>query len=527
MNPASPLQAPPWYRSLIAVFLVSVVFPPAGLVLLWMRPRTGVARKLLGSVAIVALGISYLFRLGLHWELDGSGIRPVFSFYKPQAHYAALERSREQQRVVAASAPAQEEPAPAPSAAPTASEPPPKAPAKVAASTPSQPLPAPYWTGFRGPRRDGRYDETPVLTKWLLNGPPLLWRQPVGGGYGSFAIVGGLAFTIEQRRSKEAVAAYDLDTGREVWTDSWEGRFYEPLGGEGPRTTPTWDDGRLYVLGAAGEFRCLEAKTGKRLWAKNILEENSAPNLQWAMAASPLIVEEKVIVLPGGSAGKSVVAYNKLTGETIWKSLDDKQSYTSPMLVTLAGKRQLIIVSARRAMGLDPENGSLLWEYPWTTEYDINAAQPIVIGENRFFLSASYGHGAAVVEVSKTDAGFAVRTVWANTRMKNKFTSSVLHEGYIYGLDEAILACVDAETGALKWKGGRYGYGQLVLASGQIIVLTETGDLVLVKATPERHEELARFSALHGKTWNHPALAAGRLLVRNTTEMACFRIGAE
>jgi outer membrane protein assembly factor BamB len=255
------------------------------------------------------------------------------------------------------------------------------------------------------------------------------------------------------------------------------------------------------------------------------VKENQAENLQWGMAASPLIVDEKVIVLPGGPAAASVVAYHKVTGQLIWGSQNDRQAYTAPMLVTLAGKRQLLVVSAKRAMGLTVEDGALLWEFPWTTEYDVNAAQPLVVGPNRFFISAGYGHGAALVEITAAGAGFTAKPVWQNTRMKNKFSSSVLHEGHIYGLDEAILACIDAETGELKWKGGRYGYGQLLLASGHLVVTTESGDVVLVKATPERHVEVARFSAIDGKTWNVPALAGGRLLVRNTTEMACFRIG--
>jgi outer membrane protein assembly factor BamB len=319
------------------------------------------------------------------------------------------------------------------------------------------------------------------------------------------------------------VAAYDLANGREVWSHAWDAFFQESMGGDGPRATPTWNDGRLYALGAEGELRCLEAETGRRIWSKNILRENGVENLQWGMSASPLVVEDKVIVLPGGSGGKSVVAYNKSTGAPLWQALDDKQAYTSPMLVTLAGEEQILIVTARRAAGLTL-SGKLLWEYAWTTSYDINAAQPVVTGPDRFILSAGYDHGAALVRVTRTGNTFNASRVWENNRMKNKFTSSVLHEGHIYGLDEAILACVDAETGELKWKGGRYGYGQIVLASGHIIVAAENGDVAMVQATPERHEELVRFSAIEGKTWNHPAISGGILLVRNSTEMAAFRI---
>ena len=230
----------------------------------------------------------------------------------------------------------------------------------------------------------------------------------------------------------------------------------------------------------------------------------------------------KVIVLPGGAPGKSVVAYDKFSGIPTWKVLDDQQAYTSPMLVTLAGKRQLLIVSARRVMGLAVEDGTLLWDYPWVTEYGINSAQPIILGENRFFISAGYGHGSAVVEVISNGENFSARTVWENTKMKNKFTSSVLRNGYLYGLDEAILACIEADTGELKWKGGRYGYGQVLLADDHLIVLSESGELALVKASPDGYQELARFQAIEGKTWNHPAIAGGRLLVRNASQMACF-----
>ena len=192
------------------------------------------------------------------------------------------------------------------------------------------------------------------------------------------------------------------------------------------------------------------------------------------------------------------------------------------MVVTLVGTRMVVVVSATRAMGLALADGALIWDYPWVTDYGINASQPIVIGDNRLFLSAGNDHGAAVVELSRDNERWQARTVWQNTRMKNQFTSSVLRDGYVYGLDQAILACVDVATGDLKWKGGRYGFGQLLLADGYLVVLTERGELALVRATPESHQEVALVPAIDGKTWNHPALVDGRLLVRNAREMAAF-----
>jgi len=387
--------------------------------------------------------------------------------------------------------------------------------------------PGSTWPDFRGADRDGRYTATPIRTNWPREGLPRLWKQPVGGGYASFVVAGGRAFTIEQRRNQEVVAAYDLQTGRELWTNAWTANFQESMGGDGPRATPTYHDGRIYALGAEGELRVLDAAKGTLVWRRNILSENNASNLSWGMSASPLIVDDKVIVLPGGTRGNSVVAYDKLSGAPIWKALSDEAAYTSPMLATIGGVRQILVVSATRAVGLAVEDGALLWEYPWSTFSGINVAQPIPFthnGRDRIFLSAGYGHGAAVFELVPGGNRFQTKTIWENQRMKNKFTSSVLHNGHIYGLDESILASINAETGEQNWKGGRYGYGQIMLAGDHLIVLTEEGDVVLVAATPARHEELARFTAIEGKTWNHPVIADGKLLVRNLQEMAAFDI---
>jgi outer membrane protein assembly factor BamB len=421
---------------------------------------------------------------------------------------------------------------------PLVSEPPPELPSAAAlpveAVTPTEATetttataPAsPDWSDFRGPARDGHYVTRPIRTNWPGGELTPLWKQPIGGGYASFATARinnqALAFTIEQRGPEEVVAAYDIATGRQLWATPWLARFYESTGGAGPRATPTYFDGHLYALGATGELRALDAATGRTRWRANILDDAKAVNLRSGMAASPLIVDDTVVVLPGGPNGQSVVAYDRRTGSRAWSALDDRQAYASPMLVTLGGVRQILVVSATRAMGVTPEDGRVIWDYAWVNPSDVNAAQPIVIGQNRVFLSSSYDKGAVVIEIAMQGSIATVREVWKNNRMKNRFSSSVLHDGYIYGLDESILACLDAETGAVMWKGGRYGYGQIALASGHIIVLTEDGDLALVRATPERHVELAQFPVLDGKTWNHPAFSDGRLLLRNESQMTAF-----
>lgn len=498
-------ESVPWYKSTTIAIIAAIVLPPVGLVLIWLNSAP-VKRKIIATLAVVLIAIGYLYAYDYWSRMRGN-----------EEQYDRVEAHRQEQAA---------NPLPATAAATASPVAQPSASASPAAggATPAAPS-RNYWTNFRGPRRDGKYDQN-VSTSWPANGLPVLWKQPVGIGYASFAIADGKAYTIEQRRRQEVVAAYDLATGRELWTQGWNAEYTDSTG-DGPRSTPTWDQGRVYALGATGELKCLDANTGAVIWAKNILSENQASNLQWAQAASPLIVDDKVIVLPGGGGGKSVVAYNKMNGAPVWKALDDRQAYVSPMLVELGGRRQIVVVSSLRVVGLTPENGSLLWSYPWDTDMGINVSQPVVVDRNRFFISSGYGKGAALVELKANGNTFTPATIWENTNMKNKFNSSVLHNGYVYGLDEGILVCLDVNSGERKWKEGRFGYGQVILASGHLIVTHgDTGEVALIKASPDKYTEVARFAALQGRTWNYPAIADGRLLVRNATEMAAYDISA-
>jgi outer membrane protein assembly factor BamB len=461
---------------------------------------------LLGGLAVIG-GI--LYAAGLRIVQSGGGIQ--FAFTKSLKRQAAeIEKHREAQRAQTpppAVAPAQPDPqTAASSASPTAEKPPPAV--RMASA---------HWTSFRGPERNGHYHQQPVRTDWGSGLTPL-WKQPVGGGYASFVIADGRAFTMEQRGVREVAAAYDVVTGRELWTSAWTALFQE--NGDGPRATPAWHDGRLYVLGGTGELRALDSATGGTLWRTHILADAGAGNLEFGMSASPLVIDNTVVVLAGGTNGQSVVAYERQSGKRLWGALDDSASYSSPMLVTLAGVRQILTFTTERLVGLSPENGKLLWELPWK---EVNqASQPVVAGPDRVFISGS-GRDATMLQLAAGAGGqLTVREIWRSNRMNNHFTSSVLHDGFIYGLDESILTCLDASTGELKWKGGRYGYGQVILASGHLIVLTEQGELALVRADPKAHQEITRFAAIEGKTYNHPAMSDGILLVRNNEEMAAF-----
>ncbi len=263
--------------------------------------------------------------------------------------------------------------------------------------------------------------------------------------------------------------------------------------------------------------------TGRLIWQRNILEDSGGENLRWGMAGSPLLLDDLVIVTPGGKGNWLLAAYDRDTGRLRWHNGDDQPGYSSPLVATLAGQRQIVLFSATRVGGYAVEDGRPLWSYPWHTQEGINVHQPIIFPGDRVFISSNYGVGCAMLNVTRDEEGaYQVEQLWRNRWLKAKFASSVVHNGYLYGLDGPIMTCLEVATGKRMWKGGRYGFGQLILVGDSVIVLSERGELVQVAATPEEHRELARFQAIEGKTWNHPAYADGKLYVRNEREMACY-----
>lgn len=378
------------------------------------------------------------------------------------------------------------------------------------------------WPAYRGSQQDGVSTES-ILAEWPEGRPAELWRIEVGGGYAGLAVASARVLTLEQHGKQEVLAAYDASTGRQLWRSAWPGEYKSFLGGKGPRSTPAVQGGRVFASGTLGEFRAVDEATGRLLWRRDFRGDRGEV-VRWGNAWSPVAADGLVFVQPN-ARGMSAAALKQESGEVVWKALDDEQAYTTPMLVDLAGKKQLLAVTAVRAVGLEPRTGKLLWSYPWKTDHGVNAAQPVMLGTRRILLSAGYGHGAALIEVDCSETACAANLVWENKNLKSKFNSPVVWKDHFYGLDEGILTCIDASSGSRKWKGGRYGYGQLILAGGRLIVTTEAGEVVLVDASPEGLRELARFRALNGKTWNMPALAGGVLYLRNEKELAAFRVG--
>lgn len=383
---------------------------------------------------------------------------------------------------------------------------------------------------YRGRGRDGVVAGPALALNWKTNPPRVVWRRPIGGGYAQVVIAGPLAVTIEQRRAREAVVAYDVATGAEVWVYDYPAAFSEAMGGDGPRATPTIADGQVYSLGAAGNLACLNAADGKPLWSHNILVQ-SGENLQWGMSGSPLVYEDVVVVNPGvnkgGSAGNALVAYDRKSGAIRWHAGDHYAGYSSPQLATLAGQPVLLLFDGDGFAIHDPKTGHELGRYPWATHERINVAQPLVLPEDRILISSGYGRGSSLLKVAPGATSWTFTERWKkvpNPNLRCRFTSPVAYQGFVYGLDEGILVCLDLTTGERRWKGGRYGNGQILLLGDRIIVQQELGGLALVRATPTAFEELGQFPILTGKTWNCPALAHGKLFVRNQRELACLEL---
>lgn len=392
------------------------------------------------------------------------------------------------------------------------------------------------WGQYRGPFRDGVVREVKAEINWSKT-PREVWRHPVGTGWSSFSVAQltpstddstgqpqsrTLLLTQEQRAGNECVVAYDAETGDQIWVHEDPVRFEEPLGGPGPRATPTIDGQRVYSLGATGLLNCLDALTGHKVWATNILKDAKAKNLDWAMAGSPLVTGDAVIVNPGGANGRGVIAYDRLTGDVIWAQGNEPAGYTAPVLATLLGTEQVIVFGGTGPVGHDLETGKELWRFKWENGPKVNAAIPVIVDDSSILISCGYGIGSALLRFSQDGGEWKVASEWESRRLKLKFNAPVRKGDYVYGLDEGILTCVELKTGKPAWKRGRYGYGQLLLCEDVLILQAENSDVVFVDATPDEHTELHRFPTLEGKSWNHPVLWHGRLFVRNGKEAACF-----
>lgn len=399
------------------------------------------------------------------------------------------------------------------------------------------------WPQYRGPHLNGTTEEEINLSAWPKEGPKVRWRVPAPLGFSSFSVVGGKAFTLVGREDsdglmREVCVALDADTGKELWAfpmciSNYDGGgdsgTSDNDGGDGPRSTPTVDGNRVYVYDSQLGLYCLDADSGKVVWQKNIVEDFNGRNIRWQSAASPLL-EGNLICVPGGGPGESFIAFDKVTGEPVWKSGDEKMTHAMPVPATILGVRQIVFFAQSGLVSVDAKTGKELWKRPFPYKTS-TAASPILTGDLAY-CSAGYGIGGGLARIKKTATGFEAEEVWRKENdVINHWSTPVHKDGFLYGMfsfkkhGEGPMQCVELLTGEVKWSKDKYGPGNCILTGSKgdkLLALADNGELVVVEATPDDYKELARNDVIDGKCWSTPTLANGRIYVRSTKEAICL-----
>ncbi len=383
----------------------------------------------------------------------------------------------------------------------------------------------PEWPEFRGPRRDGITPGVAIDEDWQQRPPKEIWRTKIGPGWSSFSVAGDRLFTQEQRGDYEVVACYNAKNGDQAWVHEDESRFWETIGGAGPRGTPTLANGALFTLGANGILNRLNPMTGEVVWHRDLRKDAGREPPMWGFSSSPLVTQGLVIVHAGGAESKGVFAYDEETGELRWSAASGNHSYSSPQLSVVDGKECILMLTNDGLDFLEPADGAMIGNHSWPFE-GYRVVQPLVFENSKILLGTPMGPGTQCINANWDGVKFVTDVIWTSKRMNPYFNDYIELNGFLYGFDNSIFACLDLKDGQRKWKGGRYGHGQVlfVSASNQLLVISEDGELVLLSANPDRHIELARFSIFDERTWNHPVLVDDRLYVRNAQEAACFEL---
>lgn len=381
----------------------------------------------------------------------------------------------------------------------------------------------PEWPQFRGPDSAGIQTGLAFSSDWSSE-PKLLWKVPVGPGWSSFAVAGNLLFTQEQLGENETVSCFAADTGKKIWKQQITERFFDPLGGPGPRATPTLANGKLFAQSATGIVQCLDPKTGNLIWSKDIKQLADREPPYWGYSSSPLVVGDNVIVYAGGDDEKGVLALDVKDGELRWTAKAGSHSYSSPQLATLHDRKCVLMLTNSGLNIVHPVSGEQLLDYEWL-HGEYRATQPQVVdGSSIVMPTQTLGTRRIRVTPSETEPQFVAEKEWESRHLKPDFNDFVVFENNAYGFDGQIFVSVDLATGDRNWKGGRYGKGQVLLLSDSatLLVVSEKGELILLNATPDSHQELTKFQALNERTWNHPVVVGDRLYIRNSQEAACY-----
>ncbi len=381
------------------------------------------------------------------------------------------------------------------------------------------------WPQWRGANRDAVSAETALLDRWPDGGPRIVWRTEVGAGYSSVSVSDGKLFTLWDEEKTQFLFGLDALTGKELWRVELGPAFTNHYG-NGPRSTPSIDDGVVFTVGTSGRLVALNQQTGELLWQHDLVKEFGTKLPSYGYSSSPLVVGDRLVVEAGGRNG-TFMAFDKKTGEVAWSSQKDSPAYSSPIDVTIAGVRQVVFWSAHGLHSLSPDDGKLLWKYSWETFCPVsgdplNTGTPIFVAPDRIFISS--GSGSALIRVARTGDSLEAATVWKSEQMRSDVNTALLLGNYIYGFDRGILQCLDIGTGQVMWKARGFQRGSLIAADGKLIVLGESGNLAIVDANPDEYVKRDSAQILDGKNWTAPSLAGGKLYLRNHEELICLEM---
>ncbi len=380
------------------------------------------------------------------------------------------------------------------------------------------------WPNWRGPNYDGISNETGWTTNWPQGKPKVLWNTHVGTGFSSIAVSNGRAYTMGNIDDRDVLYCFDAATGDKIWEKSYDCPLFKKNHEGGPCGTPTVEGNAVYTFSKNGDVLCFTADTGSIVWHKYLHREYDFKHPTWYFSASPLILDDMVII----NAGTNGVALNKADGSLIWQNGNGASGYTSAVPYNQGDQKCVAMATRNELVALNAATGRIIWKYPWQTRYDINAADPIILGD-KVFISSGYNKGCALLKVN----GGNVTELWRNSHMRNQINSSVIWEGHIYGFDGQVggggqLRCVNYEDGEVKWAQRRMGTGSLMLADGKLVILSEIGKLVIAPASPDKFTELASAQILMGKCWTVPVLSNGRLYARNADgNLVCVDLRSE
>lgn len=381
------------------------------------------------------------------------------------------------------------------------------------------------WPQWRGPQRDGKSLETGLLKTWSQEGPKVVWRAPLGDGYSSISIANGLAYTMHDEGNDEYLVCFEANSGSRRWRVRTDKKFRNGWG-NGPRVTPLIEGEMVYTLSAHAKLYALNAKSGALVWQHDLITKSNGETPDLGYSNSPVLEGDLLLVTGLGGANRSLLAFNKNSGELVWSSYNDHPGYSSPIVVTALGLRQAVFFTGTEIASVSPADGKIFWRHPWRTDSYENVATPVFVSPDKLFFSSAHPKdaGAAVLQMKTNNGVLGVAPVWKSNVMQHHFASSVLHENYLYGADRYILKCVDSRTGEQKWQQRGFGEGSVIFADGHLIVLGTSGNLALVEATPTAYREKAHAQVLSGKCYTAPALAHGRLYLRNESEILCLAL---